>query len=187
MESTLNRTVIFKNVKTKTLATVIAVIASVALPQALHLLGAVSDMGTALGETFLPMHLAVFMVGFLAGPAAGLVTGLLAPLVSFWLTDMPTALMLPFIVIELAGYGLISGALADKKLPSIVKLLIAQIGGRALRAAAVLIAVNFFGTGLDPYAVIIKSVVMGLPGLIIQWIFIPLMLYRISGMVNRDD
>lgn len=57
MENVIKSTTVFKTVKTKTLATICAVIAAVALPQALHLLGATFNAGSALGEIFLPMHL----------------------------------------------------------------------------------------------------------------------------------
>ena len=55
------------NIKVQTAATVIAVASAVALPQIFHLLGLVSNLGTSIGETFLPMHLPVIMAGLLAG------------------------------------------------------------------------------------------------------------------------
>ena len=107
MDKAIKSTLVFKTVKTKTAATVISIAAAVALPQLFHLLGMVSNMGTSLGETFLPMHIAIFMVGLLAGPVAGIISGALAPLASILLTGMPSSAMLPFTIIELAMYGLI--------------------------------------------------------------------------------
>ena len=146
MENTLTaqKTLVFQTLKARTAATAVAVVAAVALPQLFHALGAVSGLGTALGETFLPMHIPVLLIGLMAGPAAGLAAGVLSPLVSFAISGMPTALMLPFILTELAGYGLAAGLLAKTRMPSFAKLLIAQDSGRALRSIAVLLAVYAF-------------------------------------------
>ncbi len=179
METTMRSTVVCKTVKAKTLAAIGAVAAAVALPQLFHVLGRLSGLGTALGEAFLPMHIAIFMVGLLAGPAAGFLSGAAAPLVSFALSGMPAAAMLPFMVIELAAYGLIAGALAQTKTPAIVKLLIAQIGGRAVRAAAILAGFHLLNTQVQP-AVIWTSIVIGLPGLLLQWALIPLAVFYID-------
>ena len=42
----------------KGIATLVAIALAVALPELFHALGSVTNMGTALGETFLPMHIA---------------------------------------------------------------------------------------------------------------------------------
>lgn len=47
------------SVKFQTLGALISIVAAVAVPQVLHLLGAASGIGTALGEVFLPMHLPI--------------------------------------------------------------------------------------------------------------------------------
>ena len=73
--STLVRTKPKVSVKVQTLATVGALAAAVALPQVFHAVGAVSGLGTALGETFLPMHLPILLVGLTAGPAVGAISG----------------------------------------------------------------------------------------------------------------
>ena len=177
---TMNRT----SIKTQTLSVVVAVTAAVALPQLFHALGVVFGLGTTLGETFLPMHLPVLLAGFFAGPLAGLLAGALSPLVSFSLSGMPGIVMLPFIMIELAGYGLIAGMLRNGKLPVFGKLLITQIAGRAIRAAAILIAVKGMGVSLIPIAVIWSSVVTGLPGILLQWGLIPLILFGIKNRRN---
>ena len=45
------------SIKAQTFATIISVIAAVALPHIFHIIGAVSGLNTGLGEAFLPMHL----------------------------------------------------------------------------------------------------------------------------------
>ena len=57
------------SVSVKAAATVLAIVAAVALPQLFHVIGAVSGRGTALGVAFLPMHLPIIFVGLIAGPA----------------------------------------------------------------------------------------------------------------------
>lgn len=170
----------------KGIATLVAIALAVALPELFHALGSVTNMGTALGETFLPMHIAVFMVGLIAGPAAGLITGLVAPAISFGLSGMPTVVMLPYMMIELATYGAVSGLLANVKMPCILKLLTAQVAGRGLRAIAIVIGAYAFGSPVN-VAVIWTSIVAGLPGLILQWIIIPLLMFWISKKVSEHE
>ena len=76
---------------------------------------------------------------------AGAVSGLLGPLASFALSGMPGAAMLPFMMIELCAYGLFAGLLCNGKMPTLAKIALTQIAGRAVRAAAILIAVYALG------------------------------------------
>ena len=172
------------SVKTQTLATIGAVAGAVILPQLFHLMGAVSGLGTALGEAFLPMHLPIILAGLLAGPYVGAIAGVLSPLISFALTGMPGVAMLPFMMIELCVYGLSSGLLRSVKMPTIAKVVIAQLMGRGIRAIAILIAVYAFGSNSIPVAVIWNSIVTGIFGIVLQWAFIPLIVYRAE---NRND
>lgn len=174
------------SVKKQLLATIGAMAAAVVLPQLFHVVGLVSNMGTAFGETFLPMHLPILLAGLIAGPYAGAIAGLLSPLVSFGLTGMPGGAMLPFIMLELCMYGFIAGLLRTAKLPVIVKVLLAQIGGRGIRAIAILAAVYLFGNESVHTSVILNSIVAGIPGLILQWSILPLLVYRIEGGNTRE-
>lgn len=185
--STLVRTKPKVSVKVQTLSTVGALAAAVALPQVFHAVGAVSGLGTALGETFLPMHLPILLVGLTAGPAAGAISGVLAPLVSFALSGMPTAAMLPFMMIELLCYGLFAGLMRTARIPSLGKVVLAQIGGRAVRAAAILIAFYGLGSTAIPVAIIWRSIATGLPGLLLQWALLPLLLYWIENRSHKAD
>ena len=172
------------SVKAQTIATIAAIAAAVALPQLFHAVGAVSGLGTALGETFLPMHLPIILVGLFAGPVAGAVSGALGPLLSFMLTGMPKIVMLPFMMIELCVYGIVSGLLRSAKMPCVAKVLIAQVAGRAVRAVAILIGVNMLGSAMN-IAVIWTSIAVGLPGLILQWALIPLIVYRVDNIAKN--
>lgn len=172
------------SVKAQTIGAIIAIISAVAVPQILHVIGAASGLGTALGEIFLPMHLPIILAGLLAGPYAAGIAGLLGPLVSHLLTGMPGSVMLPFMMIELAVYGISAGMLRNVKIPNIAKVLIAQILGRAVRGGAILIAFYAFGSAIKP-AVILSSISAGFIGIVLQLIIIPLAVYRLRSADNE--
>lgn len=174
------------SLKVQTLATLSAIVGAVVVPQIFHLLGAASGLGTALGEAFLPMHLPILLVGLLAGPYAGAISGLLGPLCSFALSGMPGAAMLPFMMIELCVYGLAAGLLRNVKLPTIGKVVAAQIAGRAVRAVAILMAVYVFGNGQITVSTIWTSIVTGLFGLVLQWALLPLIVYRVENLKKNE-
>lgn len=157
----------------KAFAALLSVAASLALPQLAHFLGATLGIGAAIGEILLPMHLAVMLAGLFAGPLVGGAAGALSPAVSFLVSGMPSRLVLPFMTVELIGYGLAAGLLAKIRLPLVAKTVLVQIAGRALRAAAVLVSLYALGTGL-PVSTLWTSVVTGIPGILLQWAFVPL-------------
>ena len=175
------------SVKTQALATVVAIVGAVVVPQLFHALGALSGLGTALGETFLPMHLPIILVGLLAGPYAGMISGAVGPLVSFALSGMPGVAMLPFMMIELAFYGLSAGLLRNVKMPVVGKVLISQVAGRVLRAVAILLAVFAFQYQSVQIAVIWNSIVTGLPGLILQWTVLPLIVFWVDNRKQYEQ
>ncbi len=174
------------SVKVQTLATIAAIMGAVAVPQIFHVLGAVLGLGTGLGESFLPMHLPILLVGLLAGPYAGAVAGMFGPLVSFAFSGMPGIAMLPFMMLELCVYGLAAGLLRTVKLPVILKVLIAQTAGRAIRAAAVLFAV--YGLGSDSVAVasIWMSISAGICGIVLQWMLLPMIVHFVERMADEE-
>jgi len=167
--------------KAQAVWTAMGIFAAVMLPQVFHILGILTGTGTATGEIFLPMHLPVIFVGLIAGPWAGLITGLASPILSMAMTGMPTAVMMPFMVIELGIYGLSAGLLSNVKIPCFGKVVITQFAGRLVRALAILFAVNVLSyTGIST-GIILASIVKGLPGLMLQWTLIPLLVYRLEG------
>lgn len=104
----------------------------------------------------------------------------------FGLTAMPGSAMLPFMMLELFSYGLLAGLLKDVKLPSVVKVLAVQVGGRAIRALAILFAVYVIGSNRIPAAVIINSIKTGMIGIVLQWALIPLILYRVNSVSKEQ-
>lgn len=171
----------------QSIATVGAVIAAVLLPQALHLLGKATGTASALGEVFLPMHLPVLLVGILAGAYAGAATGLLAPIISYLLTGMPGAVLLPFMTIELAVYGLTIGLLRNVRMFTVFKVLLAQIAGRAVRALAIVLAVYVFETSTIAPAIIWTSIRTGIAGILIQLVLIPIVVYFVRKAEDHEQ
>ena len=149
-----------------------AVIAAILLPKLCHNLGAALGVGSSVGEMLLPMHLPVFVAGAVAGPIAGAAAGAISPFVSFAITQMPSAAMLVFMAIELSVYGLCMGIMRPVKMPSVLKVLAAQISGRLVRAAAILLAFRLFDSPVAP-TVILTSIVNGAAGIILQLLIVP--------------
>ncbi|WP_300760909.1 ECF transporter S component [uncultured Bifidobacterium sp.] len=171
----------------KAAATVLAIVAAVALPQLFHVIGAVSGQGTMLGVAFLPMHLPIIFVGLIAGPAAGAIAGAAAPLASFLLSGMPMLAMLPLMIVELFAYGLVAGLLREVKLPSLVKVVIVQLAGRVVLTAATAIAVFAFGSSKTVAATWTSDLAAGLPGLALQWALIPLAAYWTESLIAKRN
>ena len=105
------RAISVEEIRRKALLTALMVSVAVILPQICHLLGGQLGYGSRLGEMLLPMHLPVMLAGMLWGPWVGVSCGLISPVVSFALTGMPGAALLPFMTVELAVYGLSAGLL----------------------------------------------------------------------------
>lgn len=183
VKSTLNSKY---SIKTQTIASLIAIVGAVVIPQVFHLIGIVSGAGTAPGEVFLPMHLPIILVGLISGPYAGAIAGLLGPVVSSSITGMPGQRILPFMMFELFGYGVVAGSIRNLKFSTITKVILTQIGGRACRVLAILAAILIWDNQTLKISSVLDSVITGLPGLIVQWILIPLLMFRI-GCVNENE
>lgn len=169
-------------IKTKGLIILLTVVSAVALPQIFHALGVVSGAGSLPGQIFLPMHIPVLIAALVCGPAVGLISGLISPIISFAVSGMPAVTLLPFMIIELGAYGLSAGLLFKVNMPTVAKLLVAQVAGRAIRAATAIIAVYGFDSQALTLASILSSITTALPGIVLQWALIPLAVYRIKSI-----
>lgn len=157
------------------------------LPQVFHFTGLPQT-----GSIFLPMHIPIFLTGFLLGPWYGLVMGVLTPVVSSLITGMPPFARLPFMIGELAGYGFASGLLFHRlrlyrfKFGIYSTLLLSMVAGRAVYAAVLWFAANLFHIPCEAPIAAITSIAMGLPGILMQLIIVPGIIYllRKSGFLN---
>ncbi|MFC1789572.1 ECF transporter S component [Patescibacteria group bacterium] len=130
-------------------------------------------------QIFLPMHIFVLIAGFLFGWRTGLMVGVLSPLLSYSLTQMPAMVLLPQIVLELAIYGIVVGILREKKTNIWVSLIFAMILGRVAR----IIFILAFIPKIDP----IQFIQISLPGIIFQLALIPFVVYLIRKFLQNKD
>lgn len=147
----------------------------VVVPMAFH---AIPNAGTV----FLPMHLPVLLCGMMCGWPFGGICGLLGPLLSSLTTQMPPAAMLPGMMVECCVYGAVAGLLMKHirtgrlYLDLYLSLVPAMLAGRIISgiAKALIFAP---GTSLTAWATV--SFVTGLPGIAIQLVLIPAILYAL--------
>ena len=130
------------------------------------------------GKMLSPMHIPVFLCGFLCGaPYAGVI-GFIAPLMRSLLFGMPTlipdALSMAF---ELLAYGVITGLLnryLPKKILYIyVTLLCAMLGGRIVWGISKFIITHVIGMEFPFSAFIAGAFVNAVPGIILHIILVP--------------
>ena len=131
-----------------------------------------------IGSALCPMHIAIFICGFVCGGQYGMIIGFVATLLRFALFGMPpifpTGIAMAF---ELAAYGLISGVLyrmLPKKIPYIyVSLIGAMIGGRIVWGIAQFIIMGLQGSEFPMSAFLAGAVTNAIPGIILHIAFIP--------------
>ena len=170
-----------KNVKKITVGGLLIALALV-LPMAFHLTGVPQP-----GQVFLPMHIPVLLGGFVLGPVFGFFVGLFSPIISSVLTGMPAVGRLPFMMIELAVYGLVSGLMYNtfkfnkKKMGTYISLLTAMLCGRIVYAISLFVAVNLMGIQCGGPIAAVTATVSGVPGIIIQ------VLMHLKGAVTLTD
>jgi hypothetical protein len=99
------------------------------------------------------------------------------------LTGMP--IMFPMAVImafELGVYGLTASLAVRKfKLSTIPSLIISMIAGRIAAGLTVAVLVQLFGIKMNPLIYIKGAIITGIPGIIIQLLFIPALIYAIKS------
>lgn len=152
------------------------------LPSIFHAFGA--------GSTFLPMHIPVIFAGFTVSLPFAVTVGVLTPFLSSVLTGMPPLFpVMPYMVFELAAYGAASSILYRKlKLNVYVSLIGSMIIGRIVAGIAVWVLASFFMAKLPgPVLFITGAITKGIPGIIIQVVFIPavVILLERNNFINR--
>lgn len=145
------------------------------------------------GPVFLPMHIPILIGGFLLPPHLAMLLGILTPLLNSLVSGMPVFFPLAIIMmVELGFYGLITSLLYRKlKVPSILTLIISMAVGRIMAGVMVFLLAIFFSGDLapvflDPIAFIVGAAATGLPGIIIQLILIPTLVYSIMRYTTID-
>ena len=162
------------SVKRLTLAAV-CVALCVVLPIAFH---GIPDAGSV----FLPMHIPVLICGMICGWPYGLLCGFMGPLLSSVLTGMPPVAYLPPMMIECGVYGLVSGLILkyvrtkNTYADLYIALVTAMIAGRVVSGIAKAL---IFTPGMALSAWVTASFVTALPGILIQLVFLPSVVFTL--------
>jgi hypothetical protein len=85
-----------------------------------------------------------------------------------------------FMSMELCTYGLISGLLNDKNI--YFDLMVSMLAGRGAYMIFYYFLGYIFGINLSPISSVLLSYVAGIPGVVIQLIFIPLIIKKIPRL-----
>ena len=135
------------------------------------------------GSIFLPMHIPVLLCGLICGWPFGLVTGLLGPFLSSIITGMPPAAMLPSMMVECAAYGAVSGLMMKfvRTKHAVADLYISMVTAMAAgRILAGLAKAWIFTPGTPPFAWVTTSLVTGIPGIVIQLVIMPAIIFALT-------
>ena len=139
----------------------------------------------------LPMHIPVLLCGMICGAPYGALCGLLGPLLSSVFTMMPSAAVLPGMMVECAVYGLVTGLMLRRVhtgriyLDLYLSLLTAMLLGRVISGVAK--ALLFQAGSYTFSAWIAASFVTALPGIALQIIVLPTLVYYLmrAGVVPQ--
>ena len=165
MERSLSKRTI--KLSTEAAFILLTVICAVVLPQIFHAAGILLGIGGKLGQIFLPMYIPVLIVGFYRGPVSGAVAGLLSPIVSFLITNMPSSALLPFITIELIATGLLAGVFSKSKLPAVLRVLLVQVIAKLARIVAFAISLYITNGAVSANA-LFSGILTSVSGVILQ-------------------
>lgn len=184
LDSVLKKRSFAFRISVKSGVSCLLVVLAVALPQIVHAAG-----GTAAASVWMPMYAPALLAGCLLGWQWGLGVGILSPLISFGFTTlalgtgMPRAAGLPYYVLELAAYGLISGLFAKKIQENVwaafPAVLLAQVSGRTVYLIYNLIAGRKF-------LALWGNIQTGLTGLYLQAILVPLLVIALAYFLKRN-
>lgn len=166
----------------KTLISLGIIALALVLPQIAHLAA-----GASAGIMLLPMYLPVLLGGCLLGAKWGAAIGVLSPLASYFVTSMPALSRLPFMMAELAVFGLITGLFSDKIQKNVwmafPAVIIAQVSGRAFFMLAVATFGRFAGLATS---VIWGQIKTGMIGLFAQAVIVPLMVIALAKILEKN-
>ena len=135
------------------------------------------------GTIFLPMHIPVLLCGLICGWPYGGVCGLIGPLISSLVTGMPPAAMLPSMMVECCAYGVTTGLLMKfvrtkhTTADLYISLVSAMVVGRVLAGFA---KAWIFTPGVAPFAWVTTSLVTGIPGIVIQLVLMPMVVFALT-------
>lgn len=134
------------------------------------------------GSVFLPLHIPVLLCGLICGWPYGLVCGLLGPAISSF-TGMPPIVVLPSMMVECGAYGAVAGLMmryirtGSAAGDLYLSMGISMILGRVIAGLA---KAWIFTPGTAPFAWVTTSLITGIPGILIQLIVMPAIVYALT-------
>jgi len=141
------------------------------------------------GDVLLPMHLPVLLCGFLCSWPYALLCGLMTPLLSFLLTNMPNAASLPGMMVELALYGAVPAlmlrfvTMPNRMAQVYASLVTAMLAGRL---ASGFVKAFLFRAGQYSMEVwLTASFVTAIPGILAQLILIPALVLALQNAGSK--
>lgn len=142
------------------------------------LLPFLTALSPAIGSAISPMHIPVFLAGFICGLPWAPIVGFLAPLLRSFTLGMPplypTALAMAF---ELATYGLVTALLSRilprRPLSAYIALIGAMLAGRAVWGVASLALYGFGGTPFTLQMFLAGAFTNAVPGIVCHIAIIP--------------
>ena len=163
----------------KTLVSLGIVALAVVLPQLVHL-----ALGAPGGMQWLPMYLPILLGGCLLG--------ILSPAISFAITalagdPMPAAARLPYMIVELAVFGAVSGLfsrkIAENGWMAFPAVLLAQVAGRLTFLA---VAAMFQTISPLSAATVWSQIQTGLLGMVLQAVLVPFVVMGLRLLLIKD-
>lgn len=148
----------------------------IVLPMAFH---SIPNAGTVI----LPMHIPVLLCGLICGWPFGFACGLAGPFLSSILTGMPPAAILPSMMVECACYGCVTGLMMKYvRTGNTYKDLYISMGTAMVlgRVVSGLARSWIFSPGTAPFAWVTTSLVAGIPGIVIQLVLMPAVIFALT-------
>lgn len=171
----------------KSAAAFAVVVASLILPQIVHAVA-----GAAGGAEWLPMYLPVLIGGAVLGFKWGLATGIVSPIASFLITSlagspMPALFRLPYMILELAVFGAVSGAFSAAIMKHRSLAFVAAVAAFVLgRGVFLLSAYAFESASVLSFTAALSQVAAGLPGVILQLIVAPVAIASTARLLSSE-
>lgn len=185
LDLVLNKRRLAVKMSVKATVSVLLVVMAVGLPQITHAIG-----GAQAGSLWMPMYMPALLAGILLGWQWGLGVGILSPVISFGFTSlalgsaMPTASRLPYMILEIGAYGVISGLFSRQvqKMPALAfpVVLGAQLSGRTIYLVYNLIAGREFAS-------LWSSIQTSMVGLYAQAIIVPVIAIVLCKVLKHEQ
>ncbi len=144
-----------------------------------------------IGERLLPLHIPVFLCSLICGWQYGALCGVCLPLLRSFIFGMPELYPSAFsMAFELPAYAIICGLIywkfKNKNLLAIYTSLIsAMLGGRLVYAVVQSFILGFGKDGFTLSLFITKAFAKPLPGIVLQLILIPAIVFALNKIKHK--